>query len=690
MGFFLFLPVMNFLFPTFLIGLAAIAIPVIIHLFNFRRYKKVYFTNVRFLKELKQESDSKSRLKEYLILAMRILAITFLVFAFAQPFIPGKAKVQQGQKAISVYVDNSFSMESTNKQGTLLENAKSAAAEIAGSFNAGDRFQLITNDFEGRHQRLLSKEEFMEQLDEVKISSATRDINDVIKRQQDFLENSGLKSKRLFLLSDFQKNSSLIRKNDIDTSLVISLIPLVSSEVNNVYIDSIWFETPVQQFGTQQIIHAQVINKSDKDIENGSLKLFINGKQMALSSFNAGAGSKKDVSASFTVKEKGINKGLLKIEDYPVTYDDEFFFSFNAQTVIRSLVINGKDSRTTGNFRSLMQNDSLFLFAENAETAIDYSLFPKLNIIVLNELSTLTSGLGAELQKFVSGGGSLVIFPARKADLKSYNEVFQNLQLPPMTGPDTVSTRTQTINFDQGLYEGVFEKADQRMDLPKVKEHYTFAQSTRSNARTILSLQNGNPLLAQYNTGSGKIYLFASPSDELSSNFIRHALFVPTLIRMSVLSLRPEAIYYQTSTNEAVELPNQGGLSERPLHIINTAKTTDVIPEHRLINNTLTMFTQSQITEAGHYSVTDNGTVLKGLAFNYSRKESDMNFYNQEELQKMIDESGLKNLSVIEPGGKNLAEALLEVNDGKKLWKLCLILALAFLAAEILIIRLVK
>ncbi len=241
---------MNFLFPTFLIGLAAIAIPIIIHLFNFRRYKKVYFTNVRFLKELKQESDSKSRLKEYLILAMRILAITFLVLAFAQPFIPGKAKVQQGQKAISVYVDNSFSMESTNKQGTLLENAKSAATEIVNSFNAGDKFQLLTNDFEGRHQRFLSKEEFIEQLDEVKISSATKDINDVLKRQQDFLQNSGSANKRIFLLSDFQKNQALIRKSEVDTGIVVSLIPLVSSEVNNVYIDSIWFETPVQQFGT--------------------------------------------------------------------------------------------------------------------------------------------------------------------------------------------------------------------------------------------------------------------------------------------------------------------------------------------------------------------------------------------------------------------------------------------------------
>ncbi len=300
------------------------------------------------------------------------------------------------------------------------------------------------------------------------------------------------------------------------------------------------------------------------------------------------------------------------------------------------------------------------------------------------------SGLGSELQKFVNGGGSLVIFPARKSDLLSYNEAFRNLQLPAMTGLDTSSMRTQAINFDQGLYEGVFEKADQRMDLPKVKEHYNFAQATRSNARPILSLQNGNPLLSQYSLGSGKIYLFASPSDELSSNLIRHALFVPTLIRISVLSLRPEAIYYKTSTNEAVELPNQGGLSERPLHIINTAKTMDVIPEHRLVNNTLTMFTQNQITEAGHYSVMDQEAVLKGLAFNYDRKESDMNFYNREDLQKMIDETGLRNVTMIEPGGKNLTDALQEVNDGKKLWKLCLILALVCLAAEILIIRLFK
>ncbi len=686
----LLLHLMNFLFPTFLIGLAAIAIPIIIHLFNFRKYKKVYFTNVQFLKELKQESDSKSKLKEWLILAMRILAIACLVFAFAQPFIPGKTKVIQGEKAISIYIDNSFSMESTNKKGTLLENAKQHATEIVNTFNASDKFQLLTNDFEGKHQRFISKEEFIEQLNDVKISSATKPMNDVLKRQQDFLQNSSSKNKRIFLLSDFQKNTSAINKSDIDTCIIVNFIPIASSEVSNVYIDSVWFETPVQQFETQQIIHATIINKSNKDIENGSLKLYINDAQVSLASFNVSAGNKKDVSISFTVKMKGINKGVLKIEDYPITYDDNFYFSFNAQTTICALVINGKETKTAGNFRSLIQNDSLFIYKENSEASIDYSAFANTNIILLNELSSLTSGLTSELQKFINNGGSVVIFPNKKADLITYNTAFQILQLPQITKLDTANTKTQSINFEQGLYEGVFDKVDQRMDLPKVFEHFEFTKTTNSNSQSLVLLQNGQFLVSLNQLGNGKVYLFSIPSDESCSNLLKHALFVPTLIKMSILSLKPSPIYYKTAINEAIVLNTTSNFSDKPLHIIKDDKKVDIIPEHRLLNNATTLFTQNQITEAGQYGVEENNVLIKDLAFNFDRKESDMNFMTKEDLQKQIDENGLKNIFIIEPNEKTLTNALQEFNDGKKLWKLFLILALVFLASEILIIRLFK
>lgn len=681
---------MNFLFPTFLIGLTAIAIPIIIHLFNFRKYKKVYFTNVQFLKELKQESDSKSKLKEWLILLMRILAITCLVFAFAQPFIPGRSKNTQGEKAISVYVDNSFSMENLNKKGTLLENAKSFASEIVKSFNASDRFQLLTNDFEGKHQRFLSMDEFLEQLEEVKVSPATRQLNNVIKRQQDFLHNSNSKSKRIFLLSDFQKNATDFNKSDLDTAIAITCIPITAEEINNVFIDSVWFENPVQQFGTQQMLHASVANKSNKDIENGSLKLYINGKQVSLSSFNVGQGEKKDISISFTVKEKGINNGILKIEDYPISFDDEFYFSFNAEVSIRALVINGKESKTSGNFNSLMQNDSLFVYKENSEASIDYGLFSKLDLIVLNELTTISSGLTSELQKFAKNGGSVVVFPAIKADLPAYNTTFQSLQLPQLLNLDTVNTKTQGINFEHGLYEGVFEKIDQRMDMPKVYAHYPMKQITSSSVQNIIQLQNGQSFLSEHKLGNGKIYLFSIPTDETASNFVKHALFVPSMIKMAILSLKPNSIYYRTAVNEAISISMQNNFSDKPLHIIKSDKTIDVIPEHRVINNATTLFTQNQINQAGHYIAQENSTTLKGLAFNFDRRESDMNFTSIEELQKQIDEKDLKNVSVVAADEKTVGTAIQEVNDGKKLWKLFLILALVFLLGEILIIRLFK
>src|SRR3954469_9249095 len=110
---------MHFIYPGFLVALAALSIPVIIHLFNFRRFRKIYFTNVRFLKEIKQDTKSRSRLKHLLVLFSRLLALTFLVLAFAQPFLPAKTNSAIGQsRRISVYIDNSFSMDALSKNGS--------------------------------------------------------------------------------------------------------------------------------------------------------------------------------------------------------------------------------------------------------------------------------------------------------------------------------------------------------------------------------------------------------------------------------------------------------------------------------------------------------------------------------------------------------------------------------------------
>ena len=186
---------MNFLYPQFLWALLAIAIPIIIHLFNFKKFKKVYFSDLRLLKEVEMETSKKSNLKHLLILLSRILAIAALVFAFAQPFFPSKMnKVGQGEKLISVYIDNSFSMSNVSQEFTLLDQAKQKADNIAQLYKQSDKFQLITNDFELKHQRFVTKQEFVDLIQEIEVSSSSRLMSEVEQKQLDFLNKEFAKA----------------------------------------------------------------------------------------------------------------------------------------------------------------------------------------------------------------------------------------------------------------------------------------------------------------------------------------------------------------------------------------------------------------------------------------------------------------------------------------------------------------
>jgi len=235
---------MQFVNPLFLLGLLAISIPVIIHLFNFRKFRKVYFTNVKFIEELRQQTQKHSQLKHLLVLLMRILAFVSLVLAFAQPYIPlnKNANKKEAQNTVSVFIDNSFSMEAASSDGTLLDLARQKAGEITAAYKSSDRFQLLTGDFEGKHQRFVSREEFVEMLDEVEISPVTRPLSEVVKRQSDLFTEQAQTNHTAFLVYDFQKGITDFGNMSADSSVQVVAIPLEASGRNNLYIDTIWFD----------------------------------------------------------------------------------------------------------------------------------------------------------------------------------------------------------------------------------------------------------------------------------------------------------------------------------------------------------------------------------------------------------------------------------------------------------------
>ncbi|HXB40745.1 MAG TPA: BatA domain-containing protein, partial [Bacteroidia bacterium] len=380
---------MSFIYPSFLFALTALSIPIIVHLFNFRRYKKVYFTNVKFLKEVQQESKAKSTLKRLLILVSRLLALSCLIMAFAQPYLPGEHSVKKGVRLLSLYIDNSFSMQAVNKSGNLLDDAKRKAREIVQAAGAGDKFQLLTNDFNAS-QLTQSKEQILDGIDKIQLSPSVKNITEVYARMRSNLKEDE-KGAEFFILSDFQKSTFNANEFKPDSLSETSFIFLENSPPQNVFIDSCYVESPYFQQGSTQKLHVKIKNLSEKEIENGSLKFFVNNKQITPLSFKVSPNSATDAMLSFTCKDTGVQQGVLAIEDFPVTFDDTLYFSFRVNNRMPCLVINKKeDAAGAGSYlRSLFSNDSLFNYKEQNDQAIDYTVFAKSNLVIINGLQNI-------------------------------------------------------------------------------------------------------------------------------------------------------------------------------------------------------------------------------------------------------------------------------------------------------------
>jgi len=683
---------MNFLYPTFLFALFAIAIPVIIHLFNFRRYKKVLFTNVRFLKEVKQQTKAKSQLKHLLVLASRILAISLFVLAFAQPYIP----VEKNQKivkenVVSIYIDNSFSMDAVNSEGRLLEQAKGIALEIASGFRPTDRYQLLTNNFEGRQQRLLNQEEFLEQVDNVKMSSHVRSISELIQRQDEVFQGGEEGGKRSFIISDFQESNTDFKQVSTDSNIFYTLVPIASQDRANLYIDSCWFESPIRRANQPDKIFVRVSNISDKEYENIPLKLMINGTQKALGSCSVGGNSYVDVPLSFTVNEPGIINAVVSLTDYPVTFDDAFYFNYEIASTLKILCIS--DSGSGDKLRSLYASDPYFLFNQVTYQNVDYSAIPEMNVIILENLEAVSSGLGNALQQFREAGGSLAIFPGKAADLDSYQLFLSGqLKVGHISKLDTSKVNVDKVNLDHYIFSDVFEKVPQRMDLPVVHAHYKITSATSTSVEKLFTLENGETFLNVYNEGRGTVYLFSVPLLEQASNLPEHALFVPLMYKIAIHSLNFGHLFYTLGQHNQIEGPVSSGAEDGEFVYHLTGADSDgpdfdIIPEIRVVDQAVQLLLHNMLFEPGNYQLLAGSATKKGYAFNYDRTESNLRCYDQDELGKQIEDASLTNFTILSSGDSGFTGNLASIGEGTKLWKLCIIFALVFLALETILLR---
>jgi hypothetical protein len=676
---------MHFLYPSFLWALSLLAIPVLIHLFNFRRYKKVAFTNVRFIKQITEETTSRSKLKHLLVLLCRMLAVAALVLAFAQPYIPVTNRLPaEPSGLISVYVDNSFSMELTGRQNSKMEEAKKAAEEVIMAFKPSDRFQVMTNDFEGRHQRIVNREEAINLIREIKISPAARTLSEVISRQQQAADNRFTS----YFISDMQTWQTNLQDLKEDSVHRLVLVPMEGSHASNLSVDTCFFSEPFILKNKPAVVKTVVRNFSNSDIEQLSVRLMVNGNQKALTSLSLPAGAAAEAELVFTPDFSGIASGEIQITDHPLTFDDRWFFSVKVFEKINTLLLSPQTANRFIN--AAFASDPLFNLTYQSEKWMDYGSFRSFSAIVVSDFESISSGMAAELETYLRNGGVVILFPDTMVNLDSYNTFFRTTISDTWEPPVTAEWRADKLNFESQTLSGIFDLKNQRdrnVDYPLVKKFFRTLTTSSGIRESILTLQEGSPLLSCYSVGKGKLYLATQAASPAAGNLVNHALFAPMMYRMSLHtgSVNPPFQIIGAEGNYLLtEAPVQG---DRVYKLSDRTAGMEVIPPLITADGTTALNLKGIIKEAGNYELKAEDRVVDVIAFNFDRRESEPDFADLPTLEQSASKSLFRNISVLHATPKGYTAAITAQTAGKQLWKWFVVLVLLFLAAETALLR---
>ncbi|MES2520021.1 MAG: BatA domain-containing protein [Bacteroidota bacterium] len=687
---------MQFLFPTFLWGLLALSIPVIIHLFNFRRTKKVMFTNVAFLRAVNTTTSSFRRLKHLLIMAARMAFIAALVLAFAQPFLPSKSGkgVKTGGVA-SIYVDNSLSMQNELDKKTYLDKAIAKVEELLTAFPQGSQLQLVTNDFSSDEHSVGNAQQIKDRTTTIKFTHTPRTFENILKRQANLASKHNSQGGNQYLwFSDFQKSTSGdLSKLKLDSTSRLFVVPVQAKALQNVFVDSVWMSTPfVREMSANQLT-VRLFNTGERAVENLQVKLFIDETQVSSTIASIQSKSSTIASFSFTVKNKGFKKARISFDDTPITFDNDYYFVLNAAPTIKVLHLFGQAS--TGKYiPTVFDNDSVFAFRSFSASNVDVGQFKTANLVVLEGVQNIDGSIKTALQDFVRAGGSLFVIPSQTPDLQSYNGFMSSfnirgIQARTITQADftPLAEPVKTSSFFVDIFDDSTQK--ELLQMPNQGGVLTW----QALGDKLLNFRNSQPFLTTSNAGKGKVYLVASPLDAQFGDFARNALFVPIMYKIAALSVRQEPTAYSfeqnTFTVEVDDIPKtatfklrKGKLEIIPVQNLNGKQLTIELPKaNQLADN--------QSIESGYYELVLDGKVERLVAFNHDNKESMMDFYSVDELKNIFN--GNKNVQIFDKiDDADFVKTFKDQNFGVALWKYFLIAALIFLAIEILLVRLMK
>lgn len=645
---------MQFKHPELLYALFLLVIPIFIHLFQLRRFKKLEFSNLDFLKRVRIKTRKSSQLKKWLILLTRMAIFSCIILAFSQPFSASKSALKN-DKELVIYIDNSFSTQLIDTKGVSLQTH---LQKLYSQDFYDYKINWLTNDFSKRNT---SAQNFKNDI--LTINHSQRQLSPkevIIKSNQLFSTKNNNSEKRIIYISDFQSKSEF---PEVPDGITLDIIALKYQEVSNINIDSVFIaNTNIASVNLKVIITGQGLIP-----ETVPISLYNKNKLIAKTAVNFGQdiNSIKKKEVIFEIDNNEKIEGKLEITDPNLKFDNNLYFSTNLRKKIKVLEIGNTDN----NYFKRIFKENEFNFTQQGSKSLNYTNFSSQNFIILNELEQIPESLVTAIKLYTNQGGSLLIIPSSNAIIEEYNQLYATLELGAILNFNKKEKKITKIEFENPLYKNVFEKEIINFQYPIVNSFFNL----NSSLQKVLSFEDSKPFLLRKN----HIYTSTAAINLQNSNFQNSPLIVPTFYNMAKQSLALPKLYYEIGKQNLYSI----SISLKQDEILKISDSLNTfIPLQQTKKNQVNIATENNPSNAGNYSITKDDIVIDKVSYNFDRQESILTYSNPNNW----DNTNLYN------NVGDLFDNIALDNKINSFWKWFVILALLFLLIELVILKFYK
>jgi uncharacterized membrane protein len=688
---------MTFLNPAILFGLLAASIPIIIHLLNLRKLKKIDFSTLQFLKELQKNKIRKIKLKQWLLLALRVLIILCIVTAFARPTLVGVSigGTTSAAKTTAVFIlDDTFSMSVVDQNGSYFNQAKESIKNILTQFEEGDEFALVLVSHQPDEIVMTSNiARFSEEVNSATISFASSKLNNSIIKSAELIGEAKNFNKEIYLLTDFQKgrlasgNELADLKEQLGEQVRLYSFNYGGKEVFNFGIDDVKINTQIFEKDKPVKFGATIKNYSERAKDNLVVSLFINGERLAQQSINLNPGESKSANLEATAKTFGYNDALVEIEEDDILEDNKRFTSFFIPEKIPVLILadNLADTKLVDAALKSVSEQGYFDLTIKKVEQISGTQLNSYEVIIL--VSSNFVNAKDKLNQLLNSGKGLIIFPSFDYSSKNFISSLNSINIS-ASGVFVKTNQGQPIRFNEidfkhPVFENIFiEEKKKQVESPDFNSYYKI--NSAGKGKTIISLEDESCFLSEYSADQGKILLFSSSPVFSWSDFPIKSIFAP-LITKSVMYLSTKNSGDKNYlAGETINI----NISERTLPQIKVIKPDNnqeviSIDAHQSTN----FVSYNNTFIAGNYRFLSGEKLLSAANMNTDPAESVTEYLTENEFDEYLEKINFKGRYISIDKNENPSQMILQARFGSELWRYFVLLAILLALVEMTIAR---